>query len=58
MALSDCLGCTVERDEPNKMMWLHQTKLSKEMLSKNNLEPGKCKTLSTPLTPGIPLASS
>ena len=58
MALADCLGCSVERDENNKIMWLHQTKLIKELLAKNNLEPSKCKTVSTPLTPGIKLSKA
>ena len=58
MALADCLGCSIERDENNKIMWLHQAKLIKELLAKNNLEPRKCKTVATPLTPGVKLTKA
>ena len=56
--VDDCLGCTVERDRPNKTIWLHQTAAAEAILRKEGLMEASCTPASTPMTPGLKLSKA
>jgi hypothetical protein len=57
-SVDDCLGCTVDRDRPNKTIWLHQTAAAEAILLKEDLLEGSCTPASTPMTPGLKLSKA
>lgn len=54
--ISDCLGCVITRDRPNKRMFLTQNTAIEKLLAKSGL--GLAEPADTPLVPGKPLSSA